>query len=296
MAALKDHVIDFLINKLSSIRSNRKQNKPAIFNTEEQALFDKTGIYIYEDVRKTKLKLHNDSVLSKAILEGFEENELNFIYYYLREDDIFLDVGTNIGLFALTAAKKIKQGAIIAFEPSPTTFERLNENLHLNKAEELIKPFNLALSSKPDTLDFYLSLDGFDAWNGFTIPQVGSDFKRLKIACTTLDIFCSVQNLSKIDLIKIDVEGWEYPVLQGAKEVIQKFSPDFLIEFTEENAIAAGNSCNHVFDLLTGLGYTWYEVKPDLSLNEFKRQESYEYSNLFATRNIERTLLRLSEK
>jgi FkbM family methyltransferase len=285
--AIKDHILDFIINKLSSIRTKKTSKTPSFFSPEQLQLFDKKGTYLHKVNSKTNLYLHNDSVLSKAIMDGFEENELNFLHKYIKEDDIFMDIGANIGLFSVTASEKITSGQIFAFEPSPKTFERLVGNINLNNSQGNILPQNIALSDKPDSLDFYLSLDGFDAWNGFTLPQVGSYFQRIKVKTITLDQFFTENKLNKINLIKIDVEGWEYPVLKGSTEIIKKFSPDFLIEFTEENARTSGFQCIMIFDLLLDLDYQWYEIDLDLSYNQATRKEYFEYCNLLATKNID---------
>jgi FkbM family methyltransferase len=292
--ALYDHLLDFLINKFANARAKRKQKLPSYFTPDQLTLFGRKGTYIYKDQRNSEFILHNDSLLSKAILDGFEENELNFTYRYLKHDDVFFDIGANIGLFAITASKKIQTGKIFAFEPSPKTYERLSENIKLNKGSNLVYPQNIALSNQRNSLDFYLSLDGFDAWNSFTLAQVGSTFQRVKIDTISLDIFCSNNNISRIDLIKIDVEGWELPVLEGARHTIEKYSPDFLIEFTEENAVASGFKCSMLFDFLKEYGYHWYEFNSDLSLTKAERKDFFNYCNLLATKNIDSAQNRLS--
>jgi FkbM family methyltransferase len=292
--ALYDHILDFLINKLVNAKAKRKQKPPSFFTPDQLGLFSKKGTYLFKDRRNSEFILHNDSVLSKAILDGFEENELNFIHRYLKYDDVFFDIGANIGLFAITASKKIQMGKIYAFEPSPKTHERLLENITLNKVSNLVYPQNIALSNQRTTLDFYLSLDGFDAWNSFTLAQVGSKFQRVKVKTSTLDIFCFDNNISKIDLIKIDVEGWEFPVLEGARQTIEKYSPDFLIEFTEENAVASGFKCSMLFDFLQEYGYHWYEFDSDLSLTKAERKDFFNYCNLLATKNLDSAKNRLS--
>ena len=287
-----DHLLDFSINKLTKIRNKQKEKKRTLFTTKEEKLFNRKGEFIFKIDKNLNIILHKDSVLSKAILEGFEQNELSFLDSYLKVDDVFFDIGANIGLFSLKASKLITSGIIFSFEPSPITFERLGNNIKMNNINN-IHSYKIALSNNVGTSNFYLSLDGFDAWNGFSIPLVGSEFKRIKTPITTLDIFCKENNITKINLIKIDVEGWEYNVLKGAIDSIVNFSPDFLIEFTEQNAISAGFKCNDVYDFLAELGYKWLQINNQGELEIAERKDYYEYSNLIATKNLEQLKHRL---
>ena len=113
-----DHLLDFSINKLTKIRNKQKEKKRTLFTTKEEKLFNRKGELIFKIDKNLNIILHKDSVLSKAILDGFEENELSFLDSYLKVDDVFFDIGANIGLFSLKASKLITSGIIFSFEPS----------------------------------------------------------------------------------------------------------------------------------------------------------------------------------
>lgn len=94
-----------------------------------------------------KIRLHFDSQLSRLIYcEGFELQERKFLNAFLRPGDIFVDIGANIGLFSLIAARCVgKNGHVYAFEPTAKIYQRLIENVNLNHFKN-ISYFQLALS------------------------------------------------------------------------------------------------------------------------------------------------------
>src|SRR5690606_19004116 len=114
-----------------------------------------------------KVNLYKDSILSRLIYDGFEKEETLYLSSILKEGDIFIDVGTNIGVFSLTASKIVgDRGLVICFEPSPIIFQRLIENVRLNNFKN-IDSRNIGLSDKSEELNFYISENGYDAWNSF---------------------------------------------------------------------------------------------------------------------------------
>jgi len=245
--------------------------------------------------------LFQDSVLSKFIYKGFEETELLFIRRYLNEDDIFIDIGANIGLFSLHAAQVIgKKGKVIAFEPTPVTYSRLLLNVSLNHFNEIVTCNNLGLSDKKGLLKMNISNNGYDAWNTFALPTETFFNEQIDVPVETLDNYLSDHNISisNISFIKVDVEGWEAYVIRGASNFLKnKDAPSLLVEFTEENAFAAGTNCYELYDLIKSFGYNWYtydSIKNQL-IPEHKRMH-YPYNNLIAIKDIEKAQLRLLEK
>jgi FkbM family methyltransferase len=242
-----------------------------------------------------------DSVLSKLIYDGFEESEISFLRRYLTDADVFIDIGSNIGLFSLHAAQIIGQnGKVYAFEPTPTTFSRLLLNVKLNNFDDIIKCNNLGLSDKKEILKMNISLNGYDAWNTFAKLTNEHFSTQIDVQVETLDNYIKHNNIetNKISLIKVDVEGWEVLVFKGAADLLKdKNAPALLVEFTETNLFAAGTNCYELFDHIQTYGYSWYTYD---SINnklvpEHKRIH-YPYNNLIAIKNIEKANERLLNK
>jgi FkbM family methyltransferase len=243
---------------------------------------------------------YRDSILSKLIYSGFENKEINFVRRYLKESDIFLDIGANIGLFSLHAAYCIgSSGKIIAFEPTPLTYARLVENIDLNNYMTKIIPVNIGLSEKKECLILNSYGNGYDAWNTFAKPLNEFQGNEINVQVDTLDNYlrtCDI-NIENISLIKVDVEGWEVNVIKGAVNTLKsKNAPTLLVEFTEEYAFAAGTSCYELYDLIKSYGYEWYIYDDrENNLKPEPKRLHYPYTNLIAIKDIEKAQMRISK-
>lgn len=262
-----------------------------------ESLFNDADNFVFDLDNEIRTILFKDSKLCKLIYFGFYENEFAFLRKYLKEGDVFFDIGANIGLYSLFASKIIGDNSkVFAFEPTPDTFERLQKNIRLNKLTN-IKPYNIGLSSEKSELDLHISKDGYDAWNSFALLDELTESETLKVNVDTIDSFIQTNNIVHVDLVKIDVEGWEKYVLKGATDLLKMDnSPVFLIEFTEENAFAAGYYLGEIYDFMTDLGYYWYSYDKDSNnlIKEMKKLH-YPYENLIAIKNLKKCLKRISE-
>lgn len=172
-----------------------------------------------------------------------------FFFDYVKQIDLrgkaVLDVGSHVGFNTLYFAKLVGPGGkVIAFEPNTFNLKRLKLNLSGNPdLEERVTILDLALSDKKSTEDFLFSdnVDGGTSSGSFISSshpiwqkavyeeQIG--FKRQSVATTSLDLWSTETSTRLIPaLIKIDVEGAEYLVLEGGKQLISRAQPILLIE------------------------------------------------------------------
>lgn len=234
--------------------------------------------FLNDDV---KINLYKDSVLSRLIYEGFEKEETVYVGSILNEGDIFIDIGTNIGLFSLLASKIVgERGLVICFEPSPNTFQRLVENVELNNFKN-IDTRNIGLSDKSDELNFFMSENGYDAWNSFAPSQDNKLEKKIIVPVSFLDFELKNIDKSLIKVVKIDVEGWEKFVLYGGKDFFVNYNPIVMVEFTEQNTFNAGYSVHDIYDIMQNWGYVWYRIIDAKLILEIKKIH-YPYDNLIA--------------
>lgn len=145
----------------------------------------------------------------------------------------FIDVGANIGLHSLTAAKSNSEIDIYSFEPEPENYDNLIRNISLNKFYN-IRPFKIGLGDM--NLNKYLNIN--EDWNkgkhSLKINFEGSK-RKIKIPLLKLDTFNENFNNEKL-IIKIDVEGYEKEVIEGAKKIIVETTNIVLIiELIEQN-------------------------------------------------------------
>lgn len=263
-----------------------KKNKLQIITPEQKwnSLFTQKNKIVSNLTDGVKINLYQDSILSQLIYEGFEKNEISFMEKNLKSGDIFVDIGANVGLFSLIASPIVgNEGQVIAFEPSPTTFKRLNENISLNNFKN-IDARNLGLSDKKDKLKISISTDGHDAWNTFAPGDAQHFSQTTEVDVDTLDNQLSSIELSKIKIIKIDVEGWEKFVIMGAKKILIEHAPVVMMEFTETNTFAAGYMVQDLYDMFTELNYSWFEYVDNTLVRSPKRLH-YPYNNLIAIKN-----------
>jgi FkbM family methyltransferase len=252
--------------------------------------------FIHKIDNDLKLYLYQDSILSKYIYFSFEEAEIKFVKKFLKEGDTFFDIGANIGLFSLHLSNVVgNNGKIFAFEPTPETFRRLNENIEINGFKNILTE-NIGLSDQNGKMDFNISNSGFDAWNSFAkLDDIGKA-DTIQVSVYTLDDYIDNNNINKIDLIKLDVEGWELFVLKGGVKLLSTDnSPVLLVEFTETNAFAAGYYCGELYDFVKNYGYEWfsYDSINNQLIPQVKKLH-YPYENLIAVKNRERINNRLN--
>lgn len=174
---------------------------------------------IVKEIQGSKMYLNlNDFGLSKHLfLNGIREPECTRIMKkWLKKDMTVVELGANIGYYALMEASIIgKKGKIYAVEPFPSNFELLQKNIKLNPYENIIEPYNIAIGDKSGTEKLYVSNE-HNLCN--MLASETTDFVEVKTE--TLDNFVTDKKLP--DLIRMDIEGYEYYVLDGMKKTLQQ--------------------------------------------------------------------------
>lgn len=138
--------------------------------------------------------------------------DMAYLLHVLREGDFFVDVGANVGSYTLLAS--VVCGArVTCFEPIPETFERLMDNVRLNRLEHLVQPRNEGVGAQSGSLRFILDR------NTMNRPVARGEVvsHALEVPVTTLD---SVLADRVPEMLKIDVEGYETAVIEGARKTL----------------------------------------------------------------------------
>jgi FkbM family methyltransferase len=175
---------------------------------------------------------------------------------YIKEDNIVLDIGGNIGQTALFMAKRTgANGRVVSFEPFPETYNRFLTNLRLNPGIQNITVENIALGNSHEKLKMSAENTGNSGQNRI-LNGGGPSNALIGVEVIPLSYYLKTKPLAKIDLIKIDVEGFEYKVLKGAVEVIKQYKPLLYIELSDRNLNQQGSGANQVVELLYELSYT----------------------------------------
>lgn len=127
---------------------------------------------------------------------------------------IVFDIGANIGIYTVRTAKTYANCMVYSFEPNPDVYARLKKNISLNKLNN-VKPFPLGFADRKTTA--YL-----DAEQSTVLGRISYEKGQTEVDLETLDLFVAKEPVHRIDILKIDVEGFELSVLKGAEHVLQR--------------------------------------------------------------------------
>jgi len=175
----------------------------------------------------------------------YEEEILLKLDKYLNENSVVLDIGANVGNHTVYWGKISKVNKIFAFEPVISTYCILEKNIEINNLSNKVKLFNIGLGDKKTRakIDIF-SIDNIGATS--INEDVNGDIK----ICALDDIY-EINNESRIDFIKIDVEGFEKYVLEGAKHILLKHSPIIFIE-----SFPGKDTYDYTYNFLKEMGYS----------------------------------------
>ncbi|MFB2898160.1 FkbM family methyltransferase [Aerosakkonemataceae cyanobacterium BLCC-F50] len=206
--------------------------------------------------KSAKLNIDTSYYIEKLIfLYGYFDPEVIwFIKKYLPKSATILDIGANIGTFSIGVATHLnKNGRVYAFEPGDKVFQRFRANLEINpQLHEIILLSNYGIGEKQST---YFRREVLPDGNGSLIDEEGKPYNSGEIVnIISLDEWVNLMNIKSIDFIKIDVEGFEYLVFTGAREVINYYQPMLWFESTNvrSGSVDAMMKC---YDFLQELGY-----------------------------------------
>jgi len=200
-----------------------------------------------------KIKLHIDDWIQQNIyfLGEYEGAELKLLNQHLASNSTFIDIGANFGLYTLSASKKItNSGKIICFEPYPENYQALMNNISINNLSKITAE-NKAVGDSQGKLKLYYQPNENNL--GMVSASYIENSVVHEVEVISIDEYLKTQPLNKIDLIKIDVEGFEYQVLSGMKKALSTYSPKILIEIFDVDDSNIDGQKAHNF--LTQLGY-----------------------------------------
>jgi len=179
------------------------------------------------------------------------EPELRYLQHFLGAGQVFVDVGANVGVFTVKAAKEVgNDGLVIAIEPFIETAFRLSHNVRANGYSN-VRVRNFCIGR--DTQHARLHLNKGKP-NSFSLIPNGNA-ESISVLSVSLDDLSRWEKLERLDYLKIDAEGAEAAVLEGGQEAISRFRPIVQVEVTicdsglnlNYRRFAAPNSINNLF-------------------------------------------------
>lgn len=212
-------------------------------------------------------ELHlNEFIDSEIFYYGcFEEHTTQAIKNLVRPGMTVLDIGANIGAHMLPIAKIVgPEGCVIAFEPMVWAQKKLKINIALNQFTNIVVE-KIALSNRTGT-----ELAAFrSSWDKYELTAAAAELEET-VTFERLDNYVESRGLSAVDFIKLDVDGFEYKILEGSVETLNRFKPTILMELGNYTLEQQGDTLEALVLLLHSLGYDFYRetdqvVLPDLS-------------------------------
>lgn len=187
--------------------------------------FQINGGLLLKKIQGSRMYLDvNDPGLSKGLaIHGVrEEIHTKIIKRELEEGMTVVDIGANIGYYVLIEALIVaKKGRVYAIEPSPGNFELLNKNIKVNNYTDIVQPYNIAISDRCGKARLYLSEESNlpTMLNPEEYPSKAHADTYIEVQTTTLDDF--LKDKEPVDLIRMDVEGYEVEIFDGMLNTLQ---------------------------------------------------------------------------
>ena len=203
----------FVNDKIKRSNISFKKNKSILGKYEFQTIENDKGI-------STELQIY----------ESHEPLTTHLMINELKQDMVCIDLGSNIGYYAVIESNMIgKSGKIFAIEPSPINFPILKLNLE-NQKKNNFSVYNIAIGDKNEDMEFIISSKSNWSKIRMNNEKINPEDKIIKIPVKTLDSFVQENDIKKIDILRMDVEGFEYNIILGANKILEKFKPKIFVE------------------------------------------------------------------
>lgn len=234
------------------------------------------------DKGRIEINLDREFPNEKTILDFLQSGQLyepdvfHAFVRLLEKGDRVFDVGANIGFFTLLSAALVgPEGAVVSFEPDAENIKRLSANIDLNGLNN-VTTIERPASDKVEQVGFYINSDnsgGNSLWDPALFPgndESKANPKRLDMQTTTLAREADALDAGDIKLIKVDTEGAEQLILQGAKEILEGVKVPFVIsELHQFGLERMGCSPKSLREFMEGMGYSTFALTLDGSLPKF---------------------------
>jgi FkbM family methyltransferase len=189
-----------------------------------------------------------------------------------------LDLGAHIGLFSVQLARSVgPSGRVISFEPAPHTAAVLRRTIRCNGLAAVVSVREAAVAGRRGEVELFET--GDDCSNASSLVRTDRTRDAVRVAATTLDDLVDDERLT-VAVVKMDIEGAELEVLDGAPVLLSDQRPAMTIEVHPLELRACGRDPREVFDVLVGHGYLVTEGERPLDRASFDRAACFEVQAL----------------
>lgn len=241
---------------------------------------------VYPFTDKTKLIIERGMTGATGnIYCGLHEFEdMGFLLHFLRPEDLFVDVGANVGSYTILASAHVGCDTI-AIEPIPATFEKLKNNILINHIDHKVKALNIGAGSKNGVLHF---TEGLDTVNHVAIKE--ETFTTTEVVVESLD---QIVHERYPVLIKVDVEGFEKEVLDGATRLLANNNLQAIIIELNGSGKKYGFKDSEIHQKIIEIGYEPYKYDP--FKRKLTRLDTFGLFNTLYIRDFESVLVKVQD-
>jgi FkbM family methyltransferase len=242
-----------------------------------------TNLTIIGYKQKGIYKYGNDEITGeKFVIEKVLKN-------FIVKNPIFFDVGANIGSYSLSLINHFPDSKIYSFEPNPNTFKKIKKDT----LQKNIKFHNIGLGSVPgnNIIYDYKNSSGTEHASIYkeVFPEIYNDdsIAGISFVSETIDVFCKLNEINKIDFLKIDTEGSEFDVLKGASVMLANNNISIIqFEFNKMNVISRVFLRDY-YELLKNYNIYRITSKKLIPMPTYETEnEIFQYQNLLAINKI----------
>lgn len=246
-------------------------------------------------VQGSKMVLNpNDTIVSRVIRRDgiWEPLETKLFAREIQPGDVVIDVGANIGYYTLLAARRVgPTGHVYAFEPEPEAFALLQRNVQLNGYDN-VTPVPKALGRENGRLQLYLAKKNR---GDHRVYDPTGRRPSIDVDVITLDAYLVEQSVERVDFLKVDTQGAECSILDGARHTIAKH-PEMAVvmELTPHSLAELGDDPRGCLERLQAAGYALHDIKEwerkivptdiETLLRAYPEGDRKKFTNLFLPR------------
>ena len=190
----------------------------------------------------------------------YEKGTNHVLAEYVKKGHVVLELGANLGSETLIVSRLVgSEGHVYGFEPNPYTFKRLQRNIEINGISN-VDIYELAIGE--NNTEIYFNIYPENSSN----PGMSSKYvenpctKKINVKQVTIDSFMQQHNITKLDFLKLDIQGAEIDALNGARNTIAKYRPIIFAEAYSEEQVAH-NHTQQMYDMLMAYGYKIFLIE-----------------------------------
>ena len=213
---------------------------------------------------------------------GYEEQQCQRWVQLARDARTVFDIGANVGLYSLLAAAANSKASVHAFEPTPGLVTAMLDHIELNDFHNIsVNPVAVGRASGQGFLHFCTGRDDSNEGMNFVTGATMQD-GDMPIGIVSVDDYCRQEQIEQIDLLKLDIEGGEFDVLLGARDLLRTRAIGCIfLELAEWTANRSGHSTVDVKRLLSEAGYRIYRLSSG-GLTEVQAERTHSSDNVIA--------------